>query len=46
MDSLQHIICERRTYSHIFDSHAHTYCQMLFPLEGQLTWRQKDVKSD
>ncbi|AKF30782.1 MULTISPECIES: AraC family transcriptional regulator [Bacillus] len=36
MDSLQHIICERRTYSHIFDSHAHTYCQMLFPLEGQL----------
>ncbi|QBG56385.1 AraC family transcriptional regulator [Bacillus amyloliquefaciens] len=36
MDSLQHLICERRTYSHIFDSHTHTYCQMLFPLEGQL----------
>ncbi|AOC91327.1 helix-turn-helix domain-containing protein [Bacillus amyloliquefaciens] len=36
MDSLQHLICERRTYSPIFDSHTHTYCQMLFPLEGQL----------
>ncbi|MCP6682637.1 AraC family transcriptional regulator [Bacillus nakamurai] len=36
MDQLQTIICERRTYSHLYHSHTHTYCQFLFPLEGDL----------
>lgn len=36
MDSLQEIICEKRTYTRLYHSHKHAYSQFLFPLEGSI----------
>ncbi|KHF40007.1 AraC family transcriptional regulator [Halalkalibacter okhensis] len=34
MVQLERVICEKRTYSKQFNTHDHTYGQLLFPLQG------------
>ncbi|MCY8315155.1 AraC family transcriptional regulator, partial [Bacillus spizizenii] len=50
MDSLQEIICEKRTYTRLYHSHKHGYSQFLFPLEGSIDLetdgRQVKLKPD
>ncbi|WP_139125078.1 helix-turn-helix transcriptional regulator [Bacillus solimangrovi] len=36
MSKGEKVVCEKRTYSHEFDSHQHVYGQLLFPLQGSL----------
>ncbi|MFD1067965.1 helix-turn-helix transcriptional regulator [Oceanobacillus locisalsi] len=36
METNNHIVCERRTYSKEFHSHEHAFGQFLFPLQGSL----------
>lgn len=50
MDSLQEMICEKRTYTRLYHSHKHAYSQFLFPLEGSIDLeteeRQVKLKPD
>ncbi|MGG1228515.1 helix-turn-helix domain-containing protein [Bacillus halotolerans] len=42
MNSLQEIICEKRTYTRLYSSHKHAYSQFLFPLEGNIDLETED----
>lgn len=35
-DSMNQILCERRTYPDITDTHTHSYAQLMLPLRGKL----------
>ncbi|MFZ7103208.1 MAG: AraC family transcriptional regulator [Peptococcaceae bacterium] len=37
MHNLKEIICEKRTYSNIANTHAHPFAQLILPLEGNLS---------
>lgn len=41
MNSLEHILCEKRSYSREFASHHHEFGQFLFPLQGSLDIKTK-----
>lgn len=41
MQDLRNVICEKRTYSDIPDTHHHTFAQLLFPLEGSMEIKTK-----
>lgn len=44
MDSLQEIICEKRTYTRLYHSHKHGTANFFFRLKGVLILRQMDVR--
>ena len=50
MESIHQVVCERRSYSKEFKSHAHEYGQFLFPLQGSLDiqtkWQEVNLNSD
>lgn len=50
MQSLNQVICEKRTYSREFKSHQHDFGQFLFPLQGSLDiqtkWQAVNLTSD
>lgn len=41
MNSLEHVLCEKRSYSREFASHHHEFGQFLFPLQGSLDIKTK-----
>ncbi|MEQ2525330.1 AraC family transcriptional regulator [Robertmurraya yapensis] len=50
MDTVNHIICEKRSYTRDFNSHHHEFGQFLFPLKGSLDihtkWQEINLNSD
>jgi len=50
METIQHIVCEKRSYSKEFTYHQHEYGQFLFPLQGtldiQTKWQELNLNAD
>ncbi|WP_231710641.1 AraC family transcriptional regulator [Gracilibacillus suaedae] len=50
MNNVNHITCEKRSYTREFRSHHHEYGQLIFPLKGsldiQLMWQEIKLNSE
>lgn len=50
MDTVNHITCEKRSYTRDFQSHHHEFGQFLFPLQGSLDiqtkWQEINLNAD
>ncbi|QQZ09938.1 AraC family transcriptional regulator [Heyndrickxia vini] len=50
MESINQVVCEKRSYSREFHSHQHEFGQFLFPLQGSLDiqtkWQEIKLNSD
>lgn len=50
MNTVNHVLCEKRSYTRVFTSHHHEFGQFLFPLRGSLDiqtkWQEITLNSD
>ncbi|WP_047980516.1 helix-turn-helix domain-containing protein [Ornithinibacillus contaminans] len=50
METVNHITCEKRSYTRDFQSHHHAFGQFLFPLQGsldiQMQWQEINLNAD